>query len=476
MASSSSSSSSPLHAALEHALTTRAKRGVPTTDVSVPIPNWAPDLFSNDYLSIATNLELRETYLSRLVNAPHLFGSRGSRLLAGNTPAHLALENRLRAHFDAPAALLFNSGFEANSAFFGSVPQDGDAILFDELVHASCRHGMASSRARQGMVPFSHNSLKSFEDRLRQVLRYFPAIKARKATLFVAVESLYSMDGDFAPLPEMLRILQAHVPEGAYHVVVDEAHSTGIYGRGGRGFVAELGLEDRVQTVVHTFGKGRGLTGAVITTSPTIRRYLINYGRPVIFSTSMPHINIIALHTSFDIIEGHKGDLLRTRLHNNSALFRTLVLKALENIPTPVLSLPDSHKAAGSLLPYTPIFPILTCYPLALAAMLQAHGYAAQPIPYPAVPKGQERIRVVIHADNTEEELRAFVTLIYQWALAQKAPALREKDAAVATASRGPLPLLMGIFGGQSMASPWLSWFKSLTGKYMSAMPGMRGF
>ncbi|KAI0063239.1 PLP-dependent transferase [Artomyces pyxidatus] len=461
--------SSALHFALERAMAFRLKKGMPSTDLSEPIPSSAPDLFSNDYLSMASNPQLRRDFLEKLMDSPSLFGSRGSRLLAGNTPEHMALENRLQQYFQTPAALLFNSGYDANVAFFGSVPQEGDAIIFDELVHASCRDGMAASRARKALHPFAHNSVASFERTLKQVLAECPQITARKATLFVSVESLYSMDGDFCPLPEMLRLLDQYVPRGCYHVAVDEAHSTGIFGPGGRGFVAELGLQNRVHTVIHTFGKARGLTGAVIATSAVVRRYLIQYARPLIFSTSLPHINLIALEASFDIVEGPLGDQLRERLHDLSAYFRKLLVELTETVPKSLISLPGSHITPDPLISTTPIFPILTSQPIALATFFQKHGYSAQPIPYPAVPRGQERIRVVVHSGNSEQQLCDFVTLLRQWASSPEIASLGANHGPVSVPERlkredsivEEKPVSSVASTGQRLASVWFSWITS---------------
>ena len=255
--------SNPLTIALEKALQGRRVKSVPVTDLLDDPTPTAPDLFSNDYLSLCTDPHLRQAFLDNISKEPLVFGTGGSRLLNGNTSAHLEFEHRMKTFFRAPAALLFNSGYDANVAFWHSVPQAGDAVILDELIHASTRDGLVASRARTALYPFSHNSATSFRDTLLHVLRAHPAIAAGKATVFVALESLYSMDGDFAPLPEIVRSVEELVPAGCGHIVVDEAHSTGLYGKQGRGLVSALGLEDHIETVLHTFGKGRALTGGM---------------------------------------------------------------------------------------------------------------------------------------------------------------------------------------------------------------------
>lgn len=266
--------STPLHFLLERALLERQRRVVPVTDLcsETDVPGFAPDLFSNDYLSLCTDPNLRRAFLDNVSQLPLVFGTGGSRLMSGNTPAHLQFEERMKTFFRAPAALLFNSGYDANVAFWHSVPQPNDAVIFDDLVHASTRDGLLASRARGSLYPFAHNSVSSLRDVILRVLKEHPAIAAGRATLFIAVESLYSMDGDFAPLPEIVNVIDELVPAGCGHIVVDEAHSTGIYDHQGRGLVTALGLERRIDTVLHTFGKARALTGGeTLPFLPTLR-------------------------------------------------------------------------------------------------------------------------------------------------------------------------------------------------------------
>ncbi|SJK99787.1 uncharacterized protein ARMOST_03098 [Armillaria ostoyae] len=252
-----------LEYSLQHSLDYRVKNGMPVIDLFHDTNDscHAPDFFSNDYLSITTNKQLHDIVVKSTLSCTRLLGSTGSRVLNGNTVDHVELEKYLQTHFDASSALLWNSGYDANVAFFGSVPQKGDFILFDELIHASVRDGIAAGRASRRAYPFTHNSVASFEVCLAELVEKNPQISERKATVFLAVESLYSMDGDFSPLPEFIKVLHRYVPRKYTHVVVDEAHSTGICGPSGRGYVALLGLQNEVDTVLHTFGKARGSTG-----------------------------------------------------------------------------------------------------------------------------------------------------------------------------------------------------------------------
>ena len=290
-----------------------------------PLPSYAPDFFSNDYLSLSTDPSLRDMFLRKVQEAApaRLLGSTGSRLTTGNSSEFIALEIAFKHFFGAPSALLFSSGFNANLAFLSTVPQKSDVIIYDELIHTSCREGIRGSRAS---YRFAHNSVASFEECLLGVLQKHPQISRGTSTVFVVVESLYSMDGDFCPLTEIVELVETLVPPGHAHIVVDEAHTSGTCGPNGAGYVCHLGLNDRVHTKVHTFGKGWGFHGgmcwsslghafrkltqcftAVVLTSPIIRDYLINFAKSVKFSTSMPYTDIYALEACLSVVSSPRG-------------------------------------------------------------------------------------------------------------------------------------------------------------------------
>jgi 8-amino-7-oxononanoate synthase len=181
------------------------------------------------------------------------------------------LEERLKEFFGVEAALLFNSGFDANVGFFASIPQRGDVIVYDEYIHASVHDGMRASRVdSSSLISFKHNSLLSF--RLALIAAYDKIHKSgEKQSIFVTVESLYSMDGTFAPLREMVEVMEEETFSGGdnAYLIVDEAHSTGIYGPNGRGRVVMLGLEHKVFARLHTFGKALAASGGTpISNSP----------------------------------------------------------------------------------------------------------------------------------------------------------------------------------------------------------------
>lgn len=258
---------SSLNGKLEAALNSRRRRNIlrrlpsPTRPQSEELA----DFVSNDYLSLTSYTPLRERVLSALQDKPAILGSGGSRLLV-NPVGHDALEERLRKFFDAPAALLFNSGFDANTSFFASVPQVGDVVVYDEFVHASVHDGLRVSRLAKSsaLIPFAHNSLSSLRSVLSDLLSdpvQGPLLRRGSSSAFVAVEALYSMDGTLAPLPAIIEMLDELLPCGNGHLIVDEAHSTGLYGPTGKGLVSYYGLERRVFARLHTFGKALASSG-----------------------------------------------------------------------------------------------------------------------------------------------------------------------------------------------------------------------
>ena len=231
------------------------RRRMPETDTARSSTSTLIDFSSSDYLSLATSQRLRNLYLQKLNDAPDILGAGGSRT-AVNSKAHDDLEERVKKIFRSEGALIFNSGCTANIGFFACIPQVGDVIVHDESIHASVYDGMRASRIRDtGLVPFSHNSMFVLHAILAKLLEDRPGLRSGANSVFVAVESLYSMDGSFAPLLEIVNLLESLFPKQNAYLVVDEAHCTGVYGDNGRGRVAELGLESKVFARIHTFSK-----------------------------------------------------------------------------------------------------------------------------------------------------------------------------------------------------------------------------
>lgn len=340
------------------------------------------DFCSNDYLGFAHSEELAALTEEEFNRLPLLNGSTGSRLISGNSAFSEMLEQEIAAFHQAEAALIFNSGYDANLGLFSCIAKRGDTCIADELAHASIIDGMRLARA--DFFRFRHNNLTHLEERLR----------AAKGNVYVAVESVYSMDGDEAPLNDIASLCEK------YHakLVVDEAHATGIFGKKGRGLVSEAGIEEKVFARVHTFGKALGCHGAAVLGSNELRNYLINFARSFIYSTALPPHGLCAIRAAYRLL--HKSETAISYLHSLIALFNeeSKGINGAQLIAgrSPVRSLlvPGNERVK------------------ALAVRIQQSGYDVRPILHPAVPRGKERIRVCLHAFNTSDEVKNLAGLL----------------------------------------------------------------
>ena len=417
-----------------------------------PRTSPAIDFASNDYLGLARcphQLRVVEkSFASRVAklaaSGSPLLGSTGSRLLSGDTSFAASLEVDLAKAHNRPAALLFNSGYDANLSVLGCSLMPGDVVVMDELCHNSLIMGVRMSRltcedgAGGNVKMFRHNNVDSLAEVMNDIVnpeRNGPTL-GKDGKILIVVESVYSMDGDVAPLE---RILDIAATQGA-SVVVDEAHGLGIYGTtnaddlvlgsigraegksqastctcsgGGTGVLAALNLEHHPALLcsVHTFGKAAGCHGAVVAASRTTVDYLINYGRPFVYSTSPPPHALVTIRCAYEAMMGPIGEERRRKVFRLVNLFR--------------LSLDDKAKHLGLqaalghsslLLPSpSPIQAVLIqgnrqC--IELCARLHSSNFDVYPIRSPTVPKGQERVRIIIHSHNTEEEVERLVDVL----------------------------------------------------------------
>lgn len=218
-------------------------------------PPSTVDFSSNDFLSLSTTSAFRDDFLAELQKVTRPVGSTGSRLLDGNSHFAEQLEAEIALFHGAEAGLLTNSGFDANVSIFMCLPQPNDVVIYDELIHASVHDGMRQSRARDFLC-FKHNDV----DDLREVLQPLSSMTPNQ-NVFVAVETVYSMEGDVAPLSQIVALTEELFPARNCHIVVDEAHATGVYGDNGRGIVSQLGLESKISVRLQTFGKALACNG-----------------------------------------------------------------------------------------------------------------------------------------------------------------------------------------------------------------------
>ncbi len=344
------------------------------------LPEGKVDLCSNDYLGVVRNglLEQEEPMTDA-------HGSGGSRLLAGNYELIEKTERTIAAFHAAPVALIYNSGYDANLGLLSSVPQRGDVILYDSLSHASIRDGIRLSLALA--YGFAHNDLQELEKRLRT---------ARDAggtgkTVFIVTESVFSMDGDMAPLREMAELCRQFDAQ----LIVDEAHATGVVGPKGEGLVQELGLADECFARVHTFGKAVGCHGAAVLGSTLLRDYLINFSRSFIYTTALPPSSVRAIARAYALLP--RLDEERERLRLLIDMFRQTPIgweRFDSSTPIQVVIVPGNTAVK------------------ALADRLQGAGLDVRPILSPTVEKGKERLRIVLHTFNTEEEIEKLTRLL----------------------------------------------------------------
>lgn len=383
-------------------------------------PPGSVDFSSNDFLSLSTNPDFRRDFLAALSDSDFSLGSTGSRLLDGNSRFAEGLERDIAVFHGAESGLLTNSGFDANVSIFTCLPQPGDVIVYDELIHASVHDGMRQSRAKRRQT-FKHNDVEDLGRILSKLKTDEPA-----ANVFVAVESVYSMEGDLAPLKEICDLLDGTFPDGRAHFIVDEAHATGIYGPNGAGRVSELSLEGRVSVRLHTFGKALACNGAIILCSPTIRLYLINYARPLIYTTFMSYPALVAVRTAYNWLKDGTADALSSHLNG---LIRHLY-QQLQTLASLTQSLLDaSILSVPSECPQSPIFALLSQKPRELASYCQSAGLVVRAVVPPTVPEGTQRVRVCLHAGNTAEQIDRFVECVAEWIKWQARMVTSEKEA-----------------------------------------------
>lgn len=331
------------------------------------------DFSSNDYLGIAQS----ET----VFNAAHQYvlekgimwnGATGSRLLSGNHSLYAIVEEELCEFHQSESVTLFNSGYDANIGFFSAVPQRGDVIIYDELIHASIRDGIKMSDAKA--YKFKHNDLMHLE----ALLQKFEAI----TVVYVVTESVFSMDGDSPDLKAMVQLVNRY----KRYFIVDEAHAVGIFGEKGTGLVRE-----EVFARIITFGKALGCHGAAILGSTKLKEYIINFVRSFIYTTALPPHSLATILESYK--EMQRTDL-RNQLKKNIAFFKQEIERlGLEKVFI------ESDTAIHCCLITGNV------HVKRIAEGIRAKGFEVKPILSPTVPQGQERIRFCLHAYNSTREI-----------------------------------------------------------------------
>jgi 8-amino-7-oxononanoate synthase len=345
------------------------------------------DFCSNDYFGLARNEDLSQAINKRQSLLRGLHGSTGSRLISGNTTETEKLERQLAQFFQTESTLVFNSGYNASQSVVAALAQKGDVIFYDQLSHVCLKEGAWLSKAQS--FSFKHNDLEDLYQKIRRV-------NTGSGSIFLITESIFSMDGDEAPLEQLALLAQEY---GAI-LMVDEAHSTGIYGEKGAGLVQERGLEHLVPVRIFTFGKAMGVHGACVAGSKTLRDYLINHARGFIYTTALPQHSIMAISAAFYYLQEHH-EALQAQLFSRIKHFQNLLLEKTHWQP------PSNSAIQPLLIPGNE-----KCK--AMAERLRQEGFQVKAILSPTVPVGKERIRISLHVHNTSVEIDRLVESLTQ--------------------------------------------------------------
>jgi 8-amino-7-oxononanoate synthase len=346
-------------------------------------PRAGIDFSSNDYLALASAPRMRRA-ISAAVEAGTPIGAGGSRLLRGNCAEHESLEAEAARFFGAGAAIFFASGYTANFAVLTTLPQRGDLLVLDQLVHASIHEGARAGRAE---FRFSaHNDASSIED----VIRTWRS-QGGTGRIWIVAESLYSMDGDFAPLEALVAIADQH---DAF-LMVDEAHATGVFGPSGRGLTAAYeGRENLI--AIHTCGKALGAAGALVTTTKILRDFIVNRCRPFIFSTAPSPLIAVAVEAALSILRDEPEHQQR--------------LAGLIDFAHREIGARQGWRLAGSQI--LPFIVGDNARAMRLAAALQARGFDIRGIRPPTVPSGTARLRISLTNNVDESDVRAMLAAL----------------------------------------------------------------
>ncbi|MGF0523335.1 8-amino-7-oxononanoate synthase [Agrobacterium pusense] len=346
-------------------------------------PREGIDFTSNDYLGLAEAPRLKAAIAEAIGNGVPV-GAGGSRLLRGNHPEHEALEAEAAAFFGAEKAIYVGSGFAANVALFSTLPLRDDLVLHDALIHASVHDGIAAGKAKAVAVP--HNEVEAFE---RKIIRWRQA--GGRGRPWIAVESLYSMDGDCAPLSALADLAERH---GGF-LVIDEAHATGVFGPGGRGLAAAL--EGRGNVVaLHTCGKALGASGALLNLPAVLADYLVNRARGFIYSTAPSPLMAAAVREGLRVVADEPWR--RSRLAELVSFTGEELQRQLGVTPS------------GSQ-----ILPVMigdNARSLKIAARLRQGGFDVRAIRPPTVPEGTARLRIAITLNVQEGQIADMIGLL----------------------------------------------------------------
>jgi 8-amino-7-oxononanoate synthase len=310
-------------------------------------------------------------------------------LLSGNHKLYDQTETFIASFHDTESALIFNSGYDANVGFFGSVPQRNDVILFDELAHASIRDGIKMSNAKS--FKFGHNDLEDLE---RLILR----CQTELVEVYIVTESVFSMDGDSPDLQKLAALSEKY----NCFLIIDEAHALGIFGENGCGLLQDLNLQNQIFARIVTFGKGLGCHGAAILGSEKLKSFLINFARSFIYTTGLSPHSVATILVAYRQLEKEKTTI--EKLRNNIAFFN----QQKNILGLKPIFVRNKSAIQSAIIPGNAKLK-------SIAKKLQIAGFDVKPILSPTVPEGQERLRFCIHSYNSEAEIEEVLSLLSQF-------------------------------------------------------------
>lgn len=342
------------------------------------------NMSSNDYLGLASNENLRQSFLQQYGDNFPSFTSSSSRLLTGSFPVYTDLELLIAQHFQRESALLFNSGYHANLGILPALTTTKSLILADKLVHASMIDGIRLSQCE--FFRYRHNDYEHLKNLLEKNAGKFDRT-------FIVTESVFSMDGDVADLKYLVQ-LKKQFPNT--YLYVDEAHAIGVYGKNGLGIAERANVIADIDLLVGTFGKALASMGAYVVCDQILKECLINQMRPLIFSTALPPFNVTWTHFIFERLPQLSKE--RTHLEQLSVFLRQEVEHRTQIMPSQTCIVPYILGENETTL--------------TKAKDLQEQGYYCLPIRPPTVPKGTSRIRLSLTADMTMDEVKQFVSCL----------------------------------------------------------------
>lgn len=357
-------------------------------------PHILVDFSSNDYLGFASSKPIFDQTHQYLQDHNYIQnGSTGSRLLSGNHKLYHEVEQQIAEFYNAESTLIFNSGYTTNLGFFSCVPQRNDLVFYDEFCHASIRDGISMSNAKA--YKFQHNNLEN----LQRHLERSQEVSMKDHAIYIVTESVFSMDGDTPDLKALALLSNTYNA----HLIIDEAHAVGVFGKHGNGLVNQLQLEDLVFARIITFGKALGCHGAALIGSHDLRDYLINFSRPFIYTTALSPHSLATIHFMYQkLVTLNTPDVSPIhKLHQNISFFKSEIkrLQLLELFIESESAIQSCIIEGNENVKH-------------ISESLKHNGFDVKAIMSPTIPKGKERLRFCIHSYNSKAQITKVIELL----------------------------------------------------------------